>query len=105
LFYTPRLLGRNQLSQGGILAEALRQQLAALISRRSPSTAPRSERYAATTAAVRQQLGPADRLAFDQALASVGSRRHAADPEALARTTFDGMAGAEIAEDYRRRQR
>jgi hypothetical protein len=35
----------------------------------------------------------------------VGSRRHAADPEALARTTFDGMAGAEIAADYRRRQR
>jgi hypothetical protein len=63
------------------------------------------ERFSATTAAARGQLNPADRLAFDQALASVGSRRMAADPEALARTTFDGMTGAEIAEDYRQRRR
>jgi hypothetical protein len=63
------------------------------------------ERFAATSAAAREQLGPADRLAFDQALASVGSRRVAADADALARTTFDGMTGAEIAEDYRRRTR
>jgi hypothetical protein len=63
------------------------------------------ERFAATAAAAREQLGPADRLAFDQALASVGSRRVAADPGVLARTTFDGMTGAEIAEDYRRRTR
>ena len=64
------------------------------------------ERFAATTAAAREQLGPADRLAFDQALASVGSRRHAAtDVDALRRITFDGMTGAEVAEDHRRRQR
>lgn len=63
------------------------------------------ERFAATTAAAREQLGPADRLAFDQALASVGSRRLAADRHQLARTTFDGMTGAEIAEDYRQRTR
>jgi len=50
-------------------------------------------------------LNPADRLAFDQALASIGSRRIAADKDKLARTTFDGMTGAEIAEDYRRRTR
>lgn len=61
------------------------------------------ERFAVTTAAAREQLGPADRLAFDQALASVGSRRLAADRDALARATFDGMTGPEIAEDYRRR--
>jgi hypothetical protein len=63
------------------------------------------ERFAATTAQARAQLAPADRLAFDQALASTSSRRYAADPDALARTTFDGMTGAEIAEDYRRRTR
>lgn len=61
------------------------------------------ERFAATTAAAREQLAPADRLAFDQAVASVGSRRYAANSDALLRTTFDGMTGAEIAEDYRRR--
>ena len=64
-----------------------------------------SERFAATTAAAREQLNPADRLAFDQALASVGTRRLAADKEQLARTTFDGMTGPEIAEDYRQRTR
>ncbi len=63
------------------------------------------ERFAATTAEAREQLNPADRLAFDQALASVGSRRMAADKYQLARTTFDGMTGPEIAEDYRRRTR
>lgn len=63
------------------------------------------ERFVATTAAAREQLGPADRLAFDQALSSVGSRRLAADSDKLARTTFDGMTGAEIAEDYRQRTR
>jgi hypothetical protein len=63
------------------------------------------ERFAATTAKAREGLNPADRLAFDQALASVGSRRLAADRDQLARTTFDGMTGAEIAEDYRRRTR
>jgi hypothetical protein len=63
------------------------------------------ERFAATTAAAREQLGPADRLAFDQALASVGGRRMAANREQLARTTFDSMTGADIAEEYRRRTR
>lgn len=61
--------------------------------------------FAATAARARAELGPADRLAFDQALASVGSRRNAADPDQLRRATFDGMTGAEIAEDYRQRQR
>ena len=61
--------------------------------------------FAATSAAAREQLSPEDRLAFDQALATVGSRRLAADPDQLRRTTFDGMTGAEIAEDQRRRSR
>ena len=63
------------------------------------------ERFAATTAAARKGLNPADRLAFDQALASIGSRRLGADKDQLARTTFDGMTGPEIAEDYRQRTR
>jgi hypothetical protein len=62
------------------------------------------QRFAATAAAAREQLAPADRLAFDQALGSVSSRRHAAsDVDELRRTTFDGMTGAEIADDYRQR--
>lgn len=63
------------------------------------------ERFAASSAAARAQLSPDDRLAFDQALASVGGRRFAADPDQLRRTTFDGMTGVEVAEDYRRRTR
>lgn len=63
------------------------------------------ERFAATTAEAREQLSPANRLAFDQALGSVASRRHAAaDPDRLRRITFDGMTGTEVAEDWRRRQ-
>jgi hypothetical protein len=63
------------------------------------------ERFAATAQQARDQLDPADRLAFDQALASVGNRRLAADADRLRRTTFDGMTGEEIAEDWHRRQR
>jgi hypothetical protein len=63
------------------------------------------ERFAASAAQARERLSPADRLAFDQALASVGGRRHSADADQLRRATFDGMTGAEIAEDFRRRQR
>lgn len=82
-----------------------------LLSACAPEPAPVSidgsspERFARTAAAARADLGPADRLMFDQALASAGSRRYAADADALRRTTFDGMMGAEVAEDYRRRQR
>ena len=62
------------------------------------------ERFAATAAAAREQLPPADRLAFDQALGSIASRPHAAsDADQLRRTTFDGMTGAEIANDFRQR--
>lgn len=60
--------------------------------------------FATTSAEAREQLGAADRLAFDQALASVPARRHAADPDQLRRTTFDGMTGREVVEDWRRRQ-
>jgi outer membrane biogenesis lipoprotein LolB len=64
-----------------------------------------TERFEQTAQQAREQLAPADRLAFDQALASISGRRHAADPDRLARTTFNGMTGAEIVADYRARQR
>ena len=52
----------------------------------------------------REDLPVRDRLDFDRAMATVGARRHAArDPEALARTTFDGMTAQQIVADYRSR--
>ena len=64
------------------------------------------EKFAATAAAAREQLSPADRLAFDQALGSIPSRRYAAgDPDAERRTTFDGMTGIEVANEFRQRSR
>ena len=60
--------------------------------------------FAATAAQAREELSAADRLEFDRALASVPARRYASgDPERLRRTTFDGMTGAQIVEDQRRR--
>ena len=62
--------------------------------------------FASTAAEAREELSAADRLAFDQALASVGGRRHSAEnADQLRRTTFDGMTGAEVVEDHRRRTR
>jgi hypothetical protein len=64
-----------------------------------------AEAFAETSAAARQDLPAADRLDFDRALTTLPARRHsAADPEALRRTTFDGMTGADVVEDYRRRR-
>jgi hypothetical protein len=58
-----------------------------------------------TTAAARRNLPDAERLDYDRALASVRSRRFAAnDPIALARTTFDGMTAEQVVADYRSRQ-
>ena len=58
-----------------------------------------------TTARARREIPDADRLAFDRALRAVGGRRHSADPEALARVTFDGMTAAEVVADQRARDR
>ena len=64
------------------------------------------ERFAQTTQAARNDLPVAERLNYDRALASVGTRRFADDDKAaLARTTFDGMTAAEVVADYRARQR
>ncbi|CAA9500849.1 MAG: hypothetical protein AVDCRST_MAG09-994 [uncultured Sphingomonas sp.] len=58
-----------------------------------------------TTEAARSDLPVGDRLDYDRALASVGTRRFADDDKAaLARTTFDGMTAAQVVADYRARQ-
>ena len=57
-----------------------------------------------TTAAARRELPDAQRLKFDQALRTIGGRRHAErDPAALARTTFDGMTAAQVVADQEAR--
>lgn len=61
--------------------------------------------FAETTDRARADLPAADRLDFDRALTNFPARRHGAqDPEALRRTTLDGMTGAEVVADYRQRQ-
>jgi hypothetical protein len=63
------------------------------------------EAFERTTAAARRQLPDADRLKFDQALRTIGGRRHSErDPAALARITFDGMTAAEVVADQRARE-
>jgi hypothetical protein len=60
------------------------------------------EAFERTTAEARRQLPDADRLLFDQAMRTIGGRRHAErDPAALARVTFDGMTAAEVVADQR----
>jgi hypothetical protein len=64
------------------------------------------EKFAATSELARQDLSAAERLDFDRALTTLPARRHSADdPEALRRTTFDGMTAAEVVKDYRARHR
>ena len=52
----------------------------------------------------RRDIPDADRLVFDRAIRTIGGRRHAADPDALARVTFDGMTGADVVADQRGRE-
>ena len=62
-----------------------------------------AEAFEQTTKQARRDLPDADRLLFDRALRTIGGRRHSADPEALARVTFDGMTAAEVVADQRAR--
>ncbi len=62
------------------------------------------EAFERTTAAARRQLPDAQRLKFDEALRTVGGRRHAErDPGALARVTFDGMTAEQVVADQQGR--
>jgi hypothetical protein len=64
-----------------------------------------AETFARTTAEARRDIPDADRLHFDRALRTIGGRRHSArDADALARTTFDGMTGAQVVDDQKARQ-
>ncbi|MBA2467570.1 MAG: hypothetical protein H0V46_08210 [Sphingomonas sp.] len=64
------------------------------------------EAFERTTADARRQLPIAQRLQFDEALRTIGGRRHAErDPAALARITFDGMTGAQVVADQRSRRK
>jgi hypothetical protein len=59
-----------------------------------------------SSAEARRQLPDADRIVFDRALRTIGSRRHAErDQAALARLTFDGMTAAEVVADQRAREK
>ncbi len=60
--------------------------------------------FARTTAAARQDLPVADRLAFDGAIATMPARRYAdRDPAATARVAFDGLTAAEVVASERER--
>jgi hypothetical protein len=61
--------------------------------------------FEATVKQARRDLPDADRLVFDTALRTIGGRRHSADPQALARVTFDGMTAAQVVADQRARDR
>ncbi len=61
-------------------------------------------RFEQTSAEARRQLPDGDRIIFDQALRTIGGRRHSErDQAALARVTFDGMTAAEVVADQRAR--
>ena len=63
-----------------------------------------AEAFERTTSDARRQLPDAQRLKFDEAIRTVGGRRHAErDPEALARVTFNGMTAAEVVADQQSR--
>ena len=58
-----------------------------------------------TAARARGDIPDADRLVFDRALKTVGGRWHAADPDELARVTFNGMTAQQVVADQRARER
>ena len=62
------------------------------------------ESFEQTAKAARRDIPDADRLVFDRAIRTIGGRRHSADPDALARVTFNGMTGAEVVADQRARE-
>lgn len=62
------------------------------------------EAFELSVAQARRDLPDADRIMFDRAINTIGSRRYAArDTDALARVTFDGMTAAEVVADQKTR--
>jgi len=81
-----------------LLLAACRNENPVVIDGSSPET------FERTTAEARRQLPDAQRLKFDEAMRTVGGRRHAErDPAALARVTFDGMTAAQVVADQQGR--
>lgn len=64
-----------------------------------------AETFERTTQEARREVPDRDRLVFDRALRTIGGRRHAADPEELARVTFDGMTGEQVVADEKARDK
>ena len=62
------------------------------------------ERFEQTVKQARRDIPDADRLVFDRAVRTIGGRRHSADPDALARVTFDGMTGEQVVADQKARE-
>ena len=60
-----------------------------------------AQAFERTAAQARREIPDADRLVFDRALRTIGGRRHSADPEALARVTFDGMTAEQVVADQK----
>lgn len=65
----------------------------------SPATFERTVKQA------RRDIPDADRLVFDRAIRTIGGRRYSADPDELARVTFNGMTGADVVADQREREK
>ncbi|MGI8705474.1 MAG: hypothetical protein ACR2JJ_06750 [Sphingomicrobium sp.] len=60
------------------------------------------EAFEHTAAEARREIPDADRLYFDQALRTVGGRRHSTrDQDKLARVTFDGMTAEQVVADQK----
>ena len=64
-----------------------------------------AESFRRTVKQARRDIPDADRLVFDRAIRTIGGRRHSADPDELARVTFNGMTGAEVVADQQERER
>ncbi len=81
--------------------------LAAACAEREPTVIDGSsaESFERTVAEARREIPDADRLVFDRAIRTVGGRRHAADPETLARVTFDGMTAEQVVAAQKGRER
>jgi len=62
------------------------------------------EAFERTVEQARRDIPDADRLVFDRAIRTICGRRHSANPDALARVTFDGMTGADVVAHQRGRE-
>jgi hypothetical protein len=84
---------------GLLLIAACSSQPPTVIDGSSPNAFERS------AALARRDIPNADRLVFDRAIRTVGSRRMAErDADALARSTFNGMTAAQVVEDQKLRE-